>query len=99
MCPSPVSAEQIAGDVQAVYDQYGYCVAAVSEGLLNTDGVSYGETGAVDAFGHAAKGGVVEAIAAIIAEDSAAARASTSPTICSAPLASSSRRQTARKPT
>jgi 6-phosphofructokinase 1 len=67
----PVAAEQIVADVKAAYEKYGYCVAAVSEGLVNEDGVSYGDASApgfVDAFGHAAKGGVVEAIAAIIAD-------------------------------
>jgi 6-phosphofructokinase 1 len=67
-----VSAKQIVRDVRAAYEAYGYCVAAVSEGLLNEKGESYGSTSApgfVDAFGHAAKGGVVEDIAAIILEE------------------------------
>jgi 6-phosphofructokinase len=67
----PVSAAQIADDVRAARDKYGYCVAAISEGLLNEDGIPFGEVNApgfVDAFGHVAKGGVVEVIAEIIRE-------------------------------
>jgi 6-phosphofructokinase len=67
----PVSAAQIADDVRAACDQHGYCVAAISEGLLNEDGIPFGEVNApgfVDAFGHVAKGGVVEVIAEIIRE-------------------------------
>jgi 6-phosphofructokinase 1 len=63
----PVSEEQIAADVQAMYDRYGYCVAAVSEGVRRENGTPYAEgSGKKDAFGHEVKEGVIETIAEII---------------------------------
>jgi len=63
----PVSEEQIAADVQAMYDRHGYCVAAVSEGVRRENGTPYAEgSGKKDAFGHEVKAGVIETIAEII---------------------------------
>jgi 6-phosphofructokinase len=65
----PVSEQQIADDVQAMYDRYGFCVVAVSEGAVREDGTPYAaSTGVRDAFGHEVKAGVVETIAQIVEE-------------------------------
>ena len=65
----PVSDEQIANDVKSMYDRYGYCVVAVSEGARRADGTAFAaSTGVKDAFGHEVKAGVVETIAQIIEE-------------------------------
>jgi 6-phosphofructokinase 1 len=40
---NPVSEEQFAKDVQAVYDKLGRCLVAVSEGMTNTDGKTFAE--------------------------------------------------------
>lgn len=64
-----VSREQIVSDVERTLDRYGFCVAAISEGLKDEEGQEFGANvgpQAVDAFGHKAKGGVVEAVAALI---------------------------------
>ena len=57
-----VSLEQIAADVKACYEKYGFCVAAISEGLTDESGMrirsSHGPI-EVDAFGHEEQGGVV----------------------------------------
>jgi 6-phosphofructokinase 1 len=61
-----VRLEQIVADVKATYDEYGYCVAAISEGLTGPGGEELARTNGkveVDAFGHARKGGVVDVIA------------------------------------
>src|SRR4030042_3976134 len=39
----PVSMEQILSDVSAVYEKLGRCVLATSEGISNTDGVTWAE--------------------------------------------------------
>jgi 6-phosphofructokinase 1 len=67
-----VSLDQIVADVRAAYDKYGYCVAAISEGLRDENGEDLGaDVGpvAVDAFGHKSKGGVVDVIADVINEE------------------------------
>ncbi|MEN6478693.1 MAG: 6-phosphofructokinase [Anaerolineales bacterium] len=65
----PVSEEQIAADVKAVYDRYGFCVVALSEGVRRADGSAYAaNTGVKDAFGHDVKAGVVETVAQVIEE-------------------------------
>ncbi|HHX63361.1 MAG TPA: 6-phosphofructokinase [Chloroflexi bacterium] len=67
-----VTLEQIVADVQNCYEKYGFCVAAVSEGLTGPDGEelarSNGKPVEVDAFGHARKSGVVDVIADAIKE-------------------------------
>ncbi len=52
-------------DVRYWYEKLGYCVAAVSEGLLNENGQEFGSTGKaeLDAFGHARKGDVLGVLA------------------------------------
>jgi 6-phosphofructokinase len=62
-----ISREQIVSDVATAIDRYGYCVAAVSEGIVDETGEGYGDpTGKVDAFGHTAKLGVIESVAGVI---------------------------------
>lgn len=64
-----VSPERIAAEVEAVYREHGYCVVAVSEGIVNENGEPYASAAGrtmVDAFGHEVKQGVVEAVAEII---------------------------------
>ena len=64
-----VTMNQVVSDVLEVYDRLGYCVVACSEGMQDPDGHPIGEgSGDVDAFGHVAKGGVVEAVEAAIRE-------------------------------
>ncbi len=66
-----VSLAQIVADVRRCYEQYGYCVAAVSEGLRDEHGKELTSNAGpveVDAFGHARKGPVVDTIAAAIKE-------------------------------
>jgi len=66
-----VSLEQIVEDVRNCYDEYGFCVAAVSEGLKDEKGedlVKQQGQVHVDAFGHAAKGPVVDCIAEVVGE-------------------------------
>ena len=66
-----ITMEQVVGDVLNVYDRLGYCVVACSEGMQDPDGHPLGEgSGDVDAFGHVAKGGVVDAVEAAIREAS-----------------------------
>ena len=58
-----VTIEQVLEDVKYWYDRLGHCVVAVSEGLRAPDGQALalkGNSGEVDAFGHARLGGVVE---------------------------------------
>jgi 6-phosphofructokinase 1 len=68
-----VSPEQVLSDVRRCLDDYGFCVAAVSEGLRSTNGVEFGTVEEsdtdVDAFGHARKGGVVDHLAELIKAD------------------------------
>jgi len=66
-----ITMDQVVNDVLNVYDRLGYCVVACSEGMQDPDGNPLGQgSGDVDAFGHVAKGGVVEAIEAAIREAS-----------------------------
>ncbi len=61
-----VSPEALVADVESVYREYGYCVVAVSEGIVYEDGTSYASAAGrtiVDAFGHEVKQGVVETVA------------------------------------
>jgi 6-phosphofructokinase 1 len=58
-----VSVEQVIEDVHYWYNKLGHCVIAVSEGLKDDRGEEFGKgrgRAEVDAFGHAAKGGVLE---------------------------------------
>ncbi len=62
-----ISQEQIVQDVRHALDTYGFCVAAVSEGIVDEDGEPYAApSGRVDAFGHEVKLGVIESVAEII---------------------------------
>ncbi|MGI6367317.1 MAG: 6-phosphofructokinase [Anaerolineae bacterium] len=65
----PVSREQIVDDVKATLDRYGYCVASVSEGIVDENGEAYAmPSGKVDAFGHEVKLGVIETVASVVEE-------------------------------
>jgi len=62
-----ISREQITADVRATMDRFGYCVAAVSEGIVDESGEAYAmPSGKVDAFGHEVKLGVIETVAGVI---------------------------------
>ncbi len=64
-----ISPEKLAADAEEVYREHGYCVVAVSEGIVDENGQPYASaTGRTmrDAFGHEVKQGVVEAVAEII---------------------------------
>jgi len=67
---APVTLDQVVGDVRACYERYGYCVAAVSEGVRDPSGKLLADSGPaeVDAFGHKALGGVVDVIASAVRE-------------------------------
>lgn len=67
----PVTLEQVVDDVRRAYRHYGYCVAAVSEGLKDESGEQIGASHGkleVDAFGHIRKGGVVDFLADVLKE-------------------------------
>ncbi len=57
-----VSLQQISADIKVCYEKHGYCVAAISEGLTDENGMrirsSHGPI-EVDPFGHEEQGGVV----------------------------------------
>lgn len=67
----PISEDQLAADVQRVYDELGYCVIALSEGAQSAPGKTLGEELApqeVDAFGHRPKAGVSEYVTEMLRE-------------------------------
>ena len=52
--------------VASTVERHGSCVIAVSEGLRNTDGKFFAESGLRDAFGHSQLGGVAPLIAKLV---------------------------------
>ena len=65
----PTTVKQIVEDVRRVHAKLGFCVAAVSEGVVDPEGRSIGEEMApteVDGFGHQRKGGVTPYLAQVI---------------------------------
>ena len=66
--------EQFLADVQKVYDETGYCLVAVSEGIHYADGsfVSEAKTSATDGFGHAQLGGLASLLANVVKEKTGA---------------------------
>lgn len=58
--------DKFIAQVDKVYQQHGFVVVAVSEGIRTADGKFLSETGAKDAFGHAQLGGVGPRIAEMI---------------------------------
>ncbi|MBR5429210.1 MAG: 6-phosphofructokinase [Firmicutes bacterium] len=58
----PFSKEQFLADVKAVYDKFGYCYVAASEGLHYADGTFISDSGTKDAFGHAQLSGCGEVL-------------------------------------
>ncbi|MBR2783389.1 MAG: 6-phosphofructokinase [Firmicutes bacterium] len=58
----PFSKEQFLADVKAVYEKYGYCYVAASEGLHYADGTFISDSGSKDAFGHAQLSGCGEVL-------------------------------------
>ena len=66
--------DQFLADVQKVYDETGYCLVAVSEGIHYADGsfVSEAKTSATDGFGHAQLGGLASLLANVVKEKTGA---------------------------
>ena len=67
----PITVDQIVEDVRRVHAKLGFCVAAVSEGVMDPSGRSIGEEMApqeVDGFGHVRKGGVTPYLEVVIEE-------------------------------
>ena len=66
--------DQFIADVQKVYDETGYCLVAVSEGIHYADGsfVSEAKTSATDGFGHAQLGGLASLLANVVKEKTGA---------------------------
>jgi len=63
----PFSIEKFKQDVKRVYDKRHQCLIAVSEGIMNEDGVFISSASAIkDAFGHFQLGGVSQKLAQII---------------------------------
>jgi 6-phosphofructokinase 1 len=62
--------EQFLTDVKRIYDETGYCIVAVSEGVHYADGsfVSEAKTAATDGFGHAQLGGLAAILANVVKE-------------------------------
>ncbi len=62
--------DQFIADVKKVYDETGYCIVAVSEGVHYADGsfVSEAKTAATDGFGHAQLGGLAAILANVVKE-------------------------------
>jgi 6-phosphofructokinase len=66
-----VSPEQVVEDVRYWHKELGYCVIAASEGMKDDKGGDFAKARkevVVDAFGHAAKGGVAEFLEDILKE-------------------------------
>ncbi len=64
-----ISPDRIASEVEAVWHELGYCVVAVSEGIVDENGEPYASAAGrtmVDPFGHEVKQGVVEGVAEIL---------------------------------
>ena len=66
--------DRFIADVQKVYDETGYCLVAVSEGIHYADGsfVSEAKTSATDGFGHAQLGGLASLLANVVKEKTGA---------------------------
>ncbi len=66
-----ITEKQIVADVKRCLDDYGFCVAAISEGARDTKGKEFGKSGPAekDAFGHERKGGGIDYLAALIKEE------------------------------
>lgn len=63
----PFSVERFKQDVRRIYGEKQQCLIAVSEGLLNEEGVLVSSASALkDAFGHVQLGGVSSKLAAIV---------------------------------
>ena len=65
----PLTAEKLAGDVQACLDQYRRCFIICGEGVKDPDGNYLAEMGGafgLDAFGHKQLGGAADAVRAIV---------------------------------
>lgn len=63
----PFSVEQFKADVKKVYDEKNQCLIAVSEGIMNDEGVFISSASAIkDAFGHFQLGGVSSKLAQIV---------------------------------
>jgi ATP-dependent phosphofructokinase / diphosphate-dependent phosphofructokinase len=68
----PLTREQLLNDVQNVYDQLGWVVIAVSEGVRDERGESWGarrKGATTDGFGHRLPGDVATALASLITSE------------------------------
>ncbi len=63
-----VTRDQFIGDVQDVYDRYGYCVVAVSEGFTFKGEERVTTSDQVDEFGHSRLGGVAQWLGDVLEE-------------------------------
>jgi 6-phosphofructokinase 1 len=59
---TPFNEERFLNRVRQTVERYGYCVAAVSEGIKRADGEFVSASGTKDAFGHTQLGGVAPLI-------------------------------------
>jgi 6-phosphofructokinase len=68
----PLAAEKFLADVKQVYDRQGWVVVAVSEGLRDRNGESWGarrSQAATDGFGHRLPGDVATTLAGLVTSD------------------------------
>jgi len=103
-CPEqPLAREDFLTDVQDTYDEYGYALVAVSEGLKDENGNPISMAGSEvksDDFGHALAGGVGSRLADLISEELGLRARDEKPGLaarCSSQLASETDRTEARK--
>jgi 6-phosphofructokinase len=63
----PFSIEKFKADIKKVYDEKSQCLIAVSEGIMNEEGIFFSSASAIkDAFGHFQLGGVSSKLAQIV---------------------------------
>ena len=81
----PLPAAQFLRDVKAVYDRQGWVVAAVSEGVKDEAGRSWGAVrgeAAIDGFGHALPGDVATTLAGLVTRELGLRARSEKPGLC-----------------
>jgi 6-phosphofructokinase 1 len=80
----PLGAERFLADVAETYRRRGWVVAAVSEGVRDETGRSWGERGgaAADGFGHALPGGAAAALAGLVTAELGLRARSEKPGLC-----------------
>ncbi len=70
----PFDMDRFVNDCKRIYEETGYCMAAVSEGIRYSDGslVAEAKVSANDGFGHAQLGGLAAKLAAVVKEKTGA---------------------------